>query len=200
MSRKIVGIVGSYRKGGVIDQVVSLVLSSAEEHGAEVDKIYLLDTNIEFCTNCRTCTQEKGIEPGHCVLTDDMDEMVRLIGESDAIVLGAPVNSFNINALTRRFLERLIRYCYWPWKQYAPAFRIKQKTKKAVLVTSSAMPASMGLFLTGAMRALKLAVKTIGAKPVATIFIGMASVNKTAVISSRISRKAREAGRRLASE
>ena len=60
MDQKVVGIVGSYRKGGIIDNAVSSVLDGAQECGAETKKIYLLDKHIEFCANCRTCTQEEG--------------------------------------------------------------------------------------------------------------------------------------------
>ena len=52
----ILGIVGSYRKGGTIDQAVSSVLAAARTNGAETKKIYLKDLNIRFCNNCRRCT------------------------------------------------------------------------------------------------------------------------------------------------
>jgi len=53
---KVTAIVGSYRKGGIVDSVIDEILSSAREEGAEVSKIYLIDRHIEFCTNCRRCT------------------------------------------------------------------------------------------------------------------------------------------------
>lgn len=70
MSRMVLGIVGSYRKGGSIDQTVSAVLASATAAGAATDKIYLLDSHIEFCTNCRRCTQQPGPNLGRCFLED----------------------------------------------------------------------------------------------------------------------------------
>jgi multimeric flavodoxin WrbA len=57
MAKKIAGIVGSYRKGRVIDTAVSEILKGAEAHGAEICKIYLIDKHIEFCTNCRNCAR-----------------------------------------------------------------------------------------------------------------------------------------------
>ncbi len=48
---KVVGIVGSYRKGKTIDSAVSAVLEGAQAKGAETKKIYLIDEHIEFCTN-----------------------------------------------------------------------------------------------------------------------------------------------------
>jgi len=57
MAKKIVAVVGSYRKGGVIDSLVTEVLSAAKEQGAQTSRLYLVDKHIEFCTNCRSCTQ-----------------------------------------------------------------------------------------------------------------------------------------------
>ena len=57
---KITAIVGTYRKGGVTDSAVDEILAAAREAGAETTKIYLIDKHVEFCTNCRTCTQEEG--------------------------------------------------------------------------------------------------------------------------------------------
>ena len=58
MCKKVVGIVGSYRKGRVIDTAVTEILNGAESRGAETVKIYLTEKQIEFCNNCRSCMQE----------------------------------------------------------------------------------------------------------------------------------------------
>ena len=198
MSRKILGIVGSYRRGGVIDTLVSEVLSAAEEQGAETGKIYLIDKHIEFCDNCRCCTQEQGPEPGRCVLDDDMADILDRYLASDGLVLGAPVNFFNVNAITRRFMERLVCFAYWPWGGRAPATRVKDRGKKAVLITSMAMPAFIGRYFNGSMRALKAASAFMGAKPIAKIWVGMVSQTKEPSLPESALRKARKAGRMLA--
>lgn len=198
MNRKILGIVGSYRKGGTIDLLVTEALSSASALGAETTKIYLIDQHIEFCRNCRKCTQEAGTEPGKCVHRDDMDSILTQYRDSDAIVLGAPVNFFNVNALTRKFMERLVCFAYWPWgTQGGPKMRTKRRTKKAVLITSTAMPAVLGRVFTGALRALRITARTMGAKPIASIFVGLIAENERPSVPTKALRKAREAGRRL---
>lgn len=68
MARKVVAIVGSYRKGGTVDTAVDAVLAGAREHGAETKKIYLIDQHIEYCRNCRSCTQDPGETRGKCVI------------------------------------------------------------------------------------------------------------------------------------
>jgi multimeric flavodoxin WrbA len=198
VSKKILGIVGSYRKGGVIDSLVTEVLTSAKEQGAETSKIYLLDQHIEFCTNCRKCTQEAGTEPGKCVQQDDMADILAQCCSSDAIVFGAPVNFFNVNALTRKFMERLVCFAYWPWDRMGPQMRTKQVRNRAVLITSMAMPGLMGRIFTGSLRALKVTAKTLGAKPVASIVVGMIARGERPMVPEKALRKAREAGRMLA--
>lgn len=175
----ILGLVGSYRKEGTIGLAVSAVLSAAREKGAETKIIYLHDVHLEFCTNCRRCTQEPGAEPGKCPLVDDMPDLIKEIESANAYVIGAPVNVGNVNALTQRFLERLVCYSYWPWGSSSPKMRkIDEPRKKAVLITSSAMPWFIGRLVTGSLRGLKLGAKMIGAKPVATIFIGLSAMKE----------------------
>jgi len=198
MAKRILGIVGSYRKNGTIDSLVTEVLSSAEKQGAVTEKIYLLDKKIEFCTNCRTCTQKPGDERGLCVHRDDMADILDRYDFSDGIVLGAPVNCYNLNALTRRFMERLVCFTYWPWGEPGYQLRKKFRGKKAVLITSSAMPALMGRIFTGAPRALRVIAETMGANPVAILFAGLSAQRQNPVISGKLILRAREAGRKLA--
>jgi multimeric flavodoxin WrbA len=199
LATRILGIVGSYRKGGIIDSLVSETLAAAEGQGAATAKVHLVDMHIEFCTNCRTCTQQPGPGRGKCIHNDDMEGILAQWEESDALVLGAPVNFFNVNAITRRFMERLLGYAYWPWDEPAgPHLRTKAGTKRAVLITSSAMPAMMGRVFTGALRALRLTAAAMGAKPVASIFVGTSAVHRQQAPPEKALRKARNAGRKLA--
>lgn len=196
----ILGIVGSYRKERTIDLAVSSVLSAAREKGAETKIIYLHDFNIEFCTNCRRCTQEPGSVPGKCHLVDDMPDLIKKIESADAYVIGAPVNVGNVNALTQRFLERLVCYSFWPWGQASPRMRKSDAPlKKAVLITSSAMPSIMARLMTVSLKGLKLGTKMIGAKPVATIFIGLSAMQENKELHKRVLRKAQSSADKLCS-
>jgi len=197
MGKKILGIVGSYRKDGVIDTLVSAALDSAREQGAETEKIYLIDRHIEFCANCRSCTQQAGEAPGRCVIDDDMADILSRYAQADGLIFGAPVNFFNVNAVTRTFMERLVCFSYWPWGQPSPKPRKAFRGKYAVLITSSAMPSIMGRVFTGAMRALKMIAKVLGAKPVASIFVGLIAQNQQPELSEKTIAKARAAGRKL---
>ena len=66
MGKRIVAIVGSYRKEGTIDTAVEAILAGAREKGATTHTIYLTEQHIEFCRNCRNCVQPPGTERGKC--------------------------------------------------------------------------------------------------------------------------------------
>jgi NAD(P)H-dependent FMN reductase len=198
--RRIVGIVGSYRKGRIIDSAVSAALEGAQRKGAVTSKIYLVDKHIEFCANCRKCTQEKDpARRGTCVHNDDMDGILQEIDNADGVVFAAPVNFYNVTAIMRRFIERLLPYAYWPWGGNAiPRYRISKPDKKAVVITSSASPVFIGrIFMPGALRALKVAARTVGAKVVKSLFFGQTSSEENSMLSQRQLTKARRAGEKL---
>ncbi|MDJ0797445.1 MAG: flavodoxin family protein [Calothrix sp. MO_167.B12] len=195
--KKIVGIVGSYRKNGFIDTAIAHILASAESQGAKTQKIYLQDKHIEFCTNCRSCLQEPGKQRGKCILEDDMESVLQEIESADSLVIGAPVNFGNVNALTRKFLERCVCYGYWPWDMPKPTMRDTTIRKKAVLVLSSAAPAWMTRWLTGALGALKDLAKMLGTKPIGVLWIGLVNP-KEVELSDKLKQQAKQLGQKLA--
>jgi len=199
MNGKIVGIVGSYRKDGITDTAVSEALKGAESSGAETVKIYLSDKKIEFCNNCRACTQQPGDKRGKCIYDDDMEEILQHIDQADGYVLGSPVNCGTVTAITKRFMERLMVYAYWPWgKIAAPKFRNDKLSKRAIIITSFTPPGWLGrIILPGAARQLKLTAKTLGAKKFKFLYFGMVSKVADSKLEHKNVQKASEAGKTL---
>jgi hypothetical protein len=198
MGKKVVAIVGSYRKGGTTDTAVEAILEGAREKGAETRTIYLILEHLEFCTNCRRCTQEPGSERGKCPHQDDLESILAEIEAADAIVIGSPVNQGNITAISRLFLERLTGFGYWPWGQPAPVPRTKRVRRKAALVSSCAMPGFLLPLVTGAPWALRRTAQLLGAKPVGHLWIGFSALKERNPLSERHRERAKQIGRRLA--
>lgn len=196
---KVTAIVGSYRKGGIIDSAIDEILDGAKEEGAEVTKIYLLDTQIEFCRNCRICTQQPGTQRGRCCINDDMACVLDESERSDALVIGSPMNFGTVTALMKRFIERLVCFAYWPWGMNAPKFRNKEKKKRAVLVASSAAPSFIARLSSRLVRVLKESAGILGAKTIGVLFIGLAAREEGQQIRERMKMKARIMGKKLAS-
>jgi putative NADPH-quinone reductase len=197
MRRKVVAILGTYRKGGAIDTAVEAILEGARAKRATTRTIYLTDHHLEFCTNCRQCVQEPGPERGKCRHQDDLETILTEIETADAVVLASPVNLGNTTAIFRRFMERLIGYAYWPWGQSTPAPRSRVQTLKAVLVSSSAAPGFMIPLFSGTRAALRKTAKVLGAKPVASLWLGLSAGKVPHKLSEGMVARARHIGMKL---
>ncbi len=198
MGARVVAIVGSYRRGGATDSAVEAILEGARAKGGETRTFRLNEHHLEFCRNCRGCTQLPGTQRGRCAQEDDLESMLKAIDGADALVLASPVNYFNVTALFRRFLERLLGYVYWPWGQNGPKLRSKLHPRKAVLVATAGMPGFLIPLTTGAARALRLAARMLGAKPVGNLWIGLTAGEPQPALSARTLERARQLGMKLA--
>lgn len=196
-TNKIIGIVGSYHEEGHVDALVSAVLKAAAEAGAQTRKVYLREQNIQFCTNCRSCMQSPGVTRGPCVLEDGMERLLQEIEAAHGLVIGAPVNFGDVNAITRRFLERCVGFAYWPWGARAPTLRSEAMPRRAVLVTASAAPAWMGRLVFSAVGTLKTLARLLGARPIGVLWLGIAGGREVSLPASMTAR-ARRLGHRLA--
>lgn len=187
----ILAINGSYRDDGVTDQAVSLMVESLRSGGAQVEVIVLRDYPLEFCLNCRACTQATGEAPGQCVLDDGMNDLVRKIEEADAYIVAAPTNFSSVTAIYKRFMERLVVYGDWPWGVNTPKYRkAKSPRKKAVAISSCAAPGFMGRWIYHSGTQLKLSAKVMGADLVGTLFTGLVSAEQHPALPEKTRRKA----------
>jgi len=171
---KVLAINGSYRDDGITDQSVGALAQVVEAGGGDVEIILLRDYPIEFCLNCRVCTQLPGATPGECVIQDGMQKLIDKIEQADCYILAAPTNFGSVTAIFKRFMERLTVYAYWPWGANGPQFRTAQSPrKKALIVSSCAAPGILGRMAFGTTKQLRLTAKTIGADVVGSLFTGL---------------------------
>ncbi len=196
-AQNIVAVIGSYRRGGVTELAVAEVLAAAEACGAVTTSIHLGERHLEFCTNCRSCTNRPGTEPGNCSLDDEMAALLETIRQADALVLASPVNFGTVTALMKRFIERLVCFAHWPWGAPAPKMRTTAAHKPTVIITASAAPAIITRFLTGTVRLLAKAASLLGGKPVGVLAIGFAALKERPQLRERTKACARRLGRRL---
>jgi len=102
---KVVGVVGSPRKGGNTEILVERVLAGAAEAGAETEIYRLNDLNIRGCQGCFYCQ-----EHGSCRQQDDMSLLYNAMLAADGIVLGSPIYMDYLTAQTKLFLDRLFAF------------------------------------------------------------------------------------------
>jgi len=98
---RVLGIVGSPRRGGNTETLVDAVLAGAEEAGAQVEKVLLRDLEIAPCLACDACQRT-----GACAQEDDMAPLLAKMQASPVWVLGTPVYWWGPTAQFKAFLDR----------------------------------------------------------------------------------------------
>ncbi len=93
------------REKSVSDEVLDLFLEGAEKAGADTEKHYVVDLNINGCQGCFNCWTKT---PGKCIHRDDMEWMIPKIQEADIIYYGTPIYNNNIIHYLQRMVERLL--------------------------------------------------------------------------------------------
>ncbi len=119
---RVLGIVGSPRRGGNTEIIVDEILKGAEEAGAEVEKIMLGDLAIAPCQACYICR-----EKGKCVQTDDMEEILAKMKASAVWVLGTPVYWWGPSAQLKAFVDR------WFSKAFDPECKATFEGRRVIL-------------------------------------------------------------------
>lgn len=174
---RVVALMGSYRREGKVACLVKEAMRGARDAGAHTQTIVLRDRHIEFCRNCRGCTLVPGEQRGRCLLDDDVAQILDAVDAADALVLAAPVNFDDVNALTRQLLERMICYGYWPFHKHAPRLRkrlSRRQRKPALLISSSAAPGIATRLFARPLKTLKRMTALAGARPVGSYVLGLA--------------------------
>jgi len=100
---RLLGIVGSPRRGGNTHTLVSRVLEGAEDGGATTDLVLLEEVTVNECDGCHACWTE-----GECTQGDDMNALYPRLAEADVIVFGTPVYWYGPTALMKAFLDRFV--------------------------------------------------------------------------------------------
>lgn len=103
MSKKILAISSSFRKGGNSDMLCDQFIRGAQEAGNDVEKIFVNDYKINFCRGCGACNITH-----KCVQKDDMSVILDKMIEADVIVLATPVYFYNMNGQMKTLIDRTV--------------------------------------------------------------------------------------------
>ncbi len=121
VQKRVLGVVGSPRRGGNTETLVDEVLRAAAESGAVTEKVILKGLRIGPCQACDGC---KG--SGVCVQKDDMAALLVKMVASDVWVLGTPIYWWGPTAQFKLFMDR------WYAQENGPA-KGAFKGKRAIL-------------------------------------------------------------------
>ena len=101
MSKQILVISTSPRKGGNSDTLADAFIQGAREAGHKVEKITLSDKNIGFCKGCLTCVKTQ-----RCVIHDDAGPIVRQMLTADVLVFATPIYYYGMCGQMKTLLDR----------------------------------------------------------------------------------------------
>ncbi|SCP98136.1 flavodoxin family protein [Anaerobium acetethylicum] len=114
MSKKVLIISSSPRKGGNSDILCDEFAKGAAESGSHVEKIFLGSQKIGYCLGCGVCNTTS-----KCVQKDDMTALLEKMVSADVILLATPVYFYTMSAQMKTFIDRTVpRYTEITGKEF----------------------------------------------------------------------------------
>lgn len=104
MSKKVLILSGSPRKGGNSDLLCDEFMRGAQEAGNEVEKIRVAAKKVAPCSACYYCRDHGG----ECAHKDDMAEILQKMIDADVLVLASPVYFYSIDAQLKAVIDRTV--------------------------------------------------------------------------------------------
>ncbi|MDD4413791.1 MAG: flavodoxin family protein [Oscillospiraceae bacterium] len=102
--KKVLVLAVSPRRGGNSDTLSDEFVRGAKEVGHNVEKVFVRDKKIGYCTGCYYCEKSGGV----CAIKDDMPELLEKIIAADVLVMATPVYFYCMNAQLRTVIDRTV--------------------------------------------------------------------------------------------
>lgn len=101
MKKNVLILSSSPRRNGNSDLLCDRFLEGAKSSGHTVEKIFIKDKNINYCTGCSSCSMGKS-----CPQKDDMPEILEKMINADVIVMATPVYFYTMCGQMKTFIDR----------------------------------------------------------------------------------------------
>ena len=108
---KVLMISGSRNAEGQTARAADSLLAGAAKAGAETEKIFLPDIQLERCRQCEDSGWGICRDEGRCIIEDDFPSLMEKVRQADAVVFATPVYFGDLSESLRAFLDRLRRIC-----------------------------------------------------------------------------------------
>jgi multimeric flavodoxin WrbA len=102
MSKKVLVLSASPRKGGNSDLLCDQFVKGAQEAGAQAEKIFLGDQEINYCTGCGRCSNRSA----GCSQKDDMGAILEKMIAAQVIVMATPVYFYTMSGQMKTLIDR----------------------------------------------------------------------------------------------
>ncbi len=99
---KVMAILGSPRSKSNSSALAYKILDKAKELGAETEAFVLAKLQYKGCKACETCKTKLD----HCVIKDDLTEVLDKIRRSDIVIMATPVYFGEVSGQFKSFFDR----------------------------------------------------------------------------------------------
>ncbi len=104
MSKRVLILSGSPRRGGNSDLLCDAFAEGARQAGHSVEKLRVSEQQIHPCIACYHCRDHGGA----CVFQDDMAEVLQKMIDADVLVLASPVYFYSVDAQLKAVIDRTV--------------------------------------------------------------------------------------------
>ena len=101
MSKKVLILSSSPRKGGNSETLAAAFAKGARETGHQAETVYLREKQVGFCKGCLAC-----LKLGHCVIQDDAVEIAAKMHNANVLVFATPVYYYCVSGQLKTMLDR----------------------------------------------------------------------------------------------
>ena len=98
---KVLGIMGSPRRGSNTEILLDKALEGAKEAGAEVEKVVVSELKVSPCREIYACLKD-----GNCAIKDDMQWLYKKLVDADHIVVASPIFFYGITSQAKAMVDR----------------------------------------------------------------------------------------------
>ena len=132
---KVVAIYGSPRIGGntaiLMDYFLKGVVENTgySKNAVIIDRLLVKEKDISPCRECGNCSKT-----GECIISDDMQEIYKLLIEADFIAVASPVFFTSVSAYLKAIIDRCQRF--WVLK-YEHSKNIIKKPRRGIFISTS---------------------------------------------------------------
>lgn len=134
-------IYGSPRKKGNTAALLAPFIDELQKNGVSVDYFDVYEKEIAGCRACLGC--QKDSEKVSCVISDDMQPILKSMADADLMIIAAPVYAWSAPAPVKAVIDRAIyASCkYYGDDPHGPALF---KGKRLALLTTCGYPVEKG--------------------------------------------------------
>ena len=100
--KKVIVISTSLRHGSNSDMLADQFVAGAKAAGNEVEKISLVDKNIQFCKGCMGCQKL-----GRCVIKDDVNDIMAKVLDADVVCWATPIYYYEMSGQMKTLIDRM---------------------------------------------------------------------------------------------